>query len=520
MGSAAFVDSPPPPTPPLKGRGEIFASPAIAALLIIAVAVATRIVAWWNPVAHVDDQFYLLAGEELLAGRWPYTDVWDRKPLGLFLLYAGIAWLGSGTMLGLNLVATAFAAATALVIRQIALRFASATGATLAAIAYLVAMPVFGGQTGQSPVFYNLLMAGAAWLLFRASGQSSASAIRRHALGAMLLAGLSMTIKQVSFVEGAFFGLAFLWLLRRRGSGWGSIVATGAAMVAVALLPTALCMARYALAGEAALDEFVYSNFISIFDRGGFQPLARIAGAAYFALFLLPLLGMGGWGAVHRWRTQARDAAQLLLLGWLAAALLGYLAVPAFFDHYTLPILVPICVSAATVFDRSSRWLMLFGLVTFYLLEGSPIDWRGNRSEAAKYELIRRTVDQARRGGCVYVADGPSRLYSDFPACRPSRYLFPDHLVLITEAGAVGVDTVAEVSRILEQRPAVVVTRAVRKGRQLPGIRALLSNELRSGYRAVLIMPRGFSQSVDGVTVWQRRDLAPPAGSPGPAART
>ncbi|HXG81617.1 MAG TPA: hypothetical protein VNJ05_07435, partial [Sphingomicrobium sp.] len=239
-----------------------FASPTIAALLIIAVAVATRIVSWWNPVAHVDDQFYLLAGEELLQGRWPYVDIWDRKPLGLFLLYAGIAWIGGGSILGLNLVATAFAAATAIVIRQIALRFASPAAATLAALAYLIAMPVFGGQNGQSPVFYNLLMAGAAWLLFSASDQLGAASIRRNAFAAMLFAGLAMAIKQISFVEGAYFGLAFLWLLRRSGSQIVPLILTALAMIIVALMPTGLAMAGYALAGEAALSEFIYANFI------------------------------------------------------------------------------------------------------------------------------------------------------------------------------------------------------------------------------------------------------------------
>ncbi|MCL6697181.1 hypothetical protein LZ496_00045 [Sphingomonas sp. NSE70-1] len=478
--------------------------------MILAVAVATRIVAWWDPVAHVDDQFYLLAGEELLNGRWPYLDIWDRKPLGLFLLYAGIAWISDGSILGLNLVGTAFAAATALVIRQIALRFASATSATLAAVAYLLAMPVFGGQTGQSPVFYNLLIAGAAWLMFRASDQDRAGSIRRHAMGAMLLCGLAMTIKQISFIEGAYFGLAFLWMLKRNGCGRGAVALTGAAMVVVALLPTLLCLAGYAVAGEAALGEFVYANYVSIFERRGWRLLAKVAGAAYFILFLLPLIGMGGLGAVHRWRAQPHDIGQKLLLGWIAAALLGYLGVPAFFDHYTLPFLVPLCISAATAFDRSSRWLLFIGVAGFYLVEGTPIDWRLHQRQAAQYEHIRRTIDQARRGGCVYVADGPSRIYIDFPDCRPSRYLFPDHLVLITEAGAVGVDTVTEVSRILAQRPAVVVTRAAAKGRRMPEIQALLSRSMAENYRPILITPPGYSKSVDDVTIWQRRDLAPP----------
>lgn len=490
---------------------SVLASQRIAFLLIVAVAVATRIVAWWNPVAHVDDQFYLLAGEELLKGHWPYIDVWDRKPLGLFLLYAGIAWIGGGSIVGLNLFATAFAASTAIVIRKIALRFASATGATLAALAYLIAMPVFGGQTGQSPVFYNLLMAGAAWLMFRAADQANAAAIRRLALGAMLLAGLAMTIKQISFVEGAYFGLAFLWLLRRVGCSWAALVATGLVMTVVALLPYGLTMAGYAVAGDAALGQFVYANFVSIFERRGWQWKAKVAGAAYFILYLLPLLGMGGWGAFNRWQNRRHDAAQLLLLGWMAASLLGYLAVPAFFDHYTLPVLVPFCISTATLFDRPARWLYFGGLVIFYLLEGSITDLPSNRRDAQLFYEIRDTVDEARHGGCIYVADGPSRLYSEFPDCRPTRYLFPDHLVLITEANAIGTDPVREISRIFDGKPAVVVTREVRKGRRSGAVRDLLSRELQASYHPVLATPPGLSPSVNGVTVWQRNDLPPPA---------
>jgi hypothetical protein len=481
-----------------------------AGLLIVLVAVATRIVAWWNPVAHVDDQFYLLAGEELLKGHWPYVDVWDRKPLGLFLLYAGIAWIGGGSILGLNLVATAFAAATAFVIRQIALRFASPAGATLAALAYLVAMPVFGGQTGQSPVFYNLLMAGAAWLLFRAADQRDTSSIRAHALAAMLLCGLSITIKQVSFVEGAFFGLAFLWLVKRGGANWVAIIATGALMVAIALLPYALTMAGYALAGETALRDFVYANFISIFERRGWQPIAKVAGAAYFILYLLPLLGMGGWGALSRWRSRRHDLAQLLLLGWLAASLLGYLAVPAFFDHYTLPVLVPLCISAATFFDRSTRWAFFSALVIFYLLEGSITDFRHHQRDRQLFDQLRQQVDQARHGGCIYVADGPSWLYSVTTDCRLTRYLFPDHLNLITEEPAVGTDTANELALIMAQRPAVIVTQDKEPGRYSFASRGVLENALNKHYTRVFELPKIKYSEVNGVQVWQRNDLPPP----------
>ena len=485
-------------------------STPVAIALIIAVAVATRIVSWWNPVAHVDDQFYLLAGEEMLRGHWPYIDVWDRKPLGLFLLYSGVAWVGGGSILGLNLVATAFVASTALVVRQIALRFTTPLAALLAALTYLLVLPLYGGQNGQSPVFYNLLIAGSFLLLLRASeGRGSA---RANAFAAMLLCGLAMTIKQTSFVEGAFMGLAFLWLFHRSAMRPLAIAGNGVAMVAVALLPTFLCFLAYWLNGPAAAHEFAYANFISIFERQSWSPLARLAGIALLFLYLFPLFIMSGIGAVSLWRSRRNELPAALLIGWLAAALLGYLSVPAFFDHYALPLVAPLCVAAAVFYGMKSGPLFFAGYMVFCLIQGSMLDWRSNRDEAARYELIRRTVDQARHGGCLYVSDGPSRLYSDFPECRPTRYLFPDHLVLITEMDAVGVNTADEVANILASRPEVVVTRVTRKGRHPIEIRTILSTQLSRYYRPLLTTPEGESKSVDGITVWQRKDQAPPPG--------
>lgn len=495
----------------LGGRGVLISN-RIAIALIVAVAIATRIVSWWNPVAHVDDQFYLLAGQELLNGHWPYIDVWDRKPLGLFLLYAGIAWVGGGTILGLNLVATAFAASTAIVVRQIALRFASPLAALLAALTYLFVLPLYGGQNGQSPVFYNLLIAGAVLLLFRASETADRRAVIRSAIAAMLLCGLAMTIKQTSFVEGAFVGLAYLWLLYRTGMGRLAILGTGAAMVAVALAPTILCFFAYWLQGPAAAQEFIYANFISIFERQSWSPIARLAGIALLFLYLFPLFIMSGIGAARQWRSSRNEMPTALLLGWLAAALLGYLSVPAFFDHYALPLVAPLCVAAAIFYDMRSGRLFFAAYLVFCLIEGSMLDWRSNREEAARYERIRRTVDEARNGGCLYVSDGPSRLYSDFPQCRPTRYLFPDHLVLITEMDAVGVNTADEVAGILASQPAVVVTRVTRKGRHPIEIRTILSTQLTRHYRPLLKTPEGNSKSVDGITVWQRKDLPPLPG--------
>lgn len=481
----------------------------IALLLILVVAIATRAVTFGNPVVIQDDQFYLLVGDAMRHGQWPYIDIWDRKPIGLFLLFAGIASIGGTSILFMQLVATAFAAATAWLIRSVALQFASPPGALMAALAYLLMLPLFGGQSGQSPVFYNLLMVGAFALLARAVGGPAAT-VRRHAFWAMLLCGLTLIIKPVAVAEGVFIGLAFLWLLDRRGERPGAILGTAALMVAIALLPSLLALGAYAAKGPLALDAYIHANFISIFHKHGLGDSARLAGFGYLALYIVPLALFAVTGAARRWKSTPRDPLALLVIGWIIAALVGYLLVPNFFDHYALPLLPPLCVSAATLFARRDGPLFFAVIVAFSLFQGSILDLAGNRRARAEMAAVSRTIEQARRGGCLFVADGPAWLYAQSPACRVTPYLFPGHLTLLVEADALGVAQRDELARVLARRPAVIVTRDDERDQHRPAIDRLLYGALERDYRSIARLADDAGPLLSTVRIWQRRDLTPP----------
>ena len=487
----------------------IASRPGAGLLIILLVAVATRWVTYGNPAVILDDQFYLLVGDAMRHGQWPYVDIWDRKPLGLFLLFAGIAALGEGSIVVMQIVATVFAAATAVVIQRIARYFVAPEPALLAALAYLVMIPLLGGQSAQSPVFYNLFIAGAGWLLL-ASASRPDTAIGRNALVAMLLCGLAMSIKPVAVVEGAAFGLAFLWLLIRRGVTSTSLAVTAVAMVAVALLPVVLPYLGYALAGDDAREAFVYANFVSILEKGSFGIKAKLAGFAFFLIYALPLLGLAAIGIRDIWARRHGDAKARLLLVWLGAAFLGYLLVPHFFDHYALPLIVPMTVAAAIAFARRSGRLYAFALLMFCLIQGALVDLSGNRAAIAQFNALTSRIDDARHGGCLYLADGPTWLYQSTGACRLTPYLFPDHLNLYVERGAVGVDPGSELKRIFAQRPAVIVTQDSERGKHNPATEPILLGTLSRFYRVVYRVPANGPPLLATLRVWQRRDLPPP----------
>ena len=141
-------------------------------MALFAVAVLTRAGRIGDPTIHVDEQFYLLVADRMWHGALPYVDIWDRKPILLFLIYAALRPFSPDGIVAYQTGALLFATATAFFIVLIASRFANQIGALLAGIAYLLYLPVLGGAGGQSPVFYNLFMAIGAWEVIRA-GEAS-----------------------------------------------------------------------------------------------------------------------------------------------------------------------------------------------------------------------------------------------------------------------------------------------------------------------------------------------------------
>ena len=379
-------------------------------------------------------------------------------------------------------------------------------------MAYLLMLPLFGGQSAQSPVFYNLLIASAAALLIGAARPSEDRRITLRACAAMLLCGLTLIIKQSSVVEGMFIGLAFLWLAQRRAVPLARIALLAALMVPIALLPSAIALAIYALRGDEALHAYWFANYASIFLKQGHGLTARFAGIGFFLLYIFPQAIAAIAGAILRHRAQPAGELERLLAGWRIAALAGYLVIPNFFDHYALPLLPALAVSAASVFALANGRLFFLGIAAFCLIQGSMVDLAGNRRERSKYERADAAIRQAAHGGCLFVANGPSQFYFGTPPCRSTSHIFPEHLTTHVETGAIGVDQQAELARVLAARPEVIVMLDDSSSERTVKLDRLLYDILERDYRSILYVPEddrgGLMQSL---RVWQRRDLPQPA---------
>ncbi len=499
--------------------GHRWAGPA----LLLALAVALRGIFYGDPLIQVDEQFYLLMGDRMLHGAIPYVDAWDRKPIGLFILYAGIRLLGGAGIYQYQIVATLFAWGTALVIRQMGRKVASERAGWIAGAVYLLWLDIFTGQGGQSPVFYNLFVAGAGLITFDAVSKTTSPARRfRLGMAAMALCGIALQIKYTALFEGVFFGLALVWWQWRTTGKIAATLVQALVFVGIALIPSAAVLGYYASIGQ--LHTFLYANVFSVAARGNAHWPELMQRLGMIVALLSPLLFTLGVAERGRlWEGHDRHAHRFLLQ-WFGAAVAGLLVFGTWYDHYALPLLVSLCAAIAPAFDvewgtkkiglRIAAVLATIGAIAPFVSYQIITHRKG---DAAYAEKIAGIVNQARQGGSLYIYDGEPILYLMTGAPTPTKYLFPDHLSEGIEAPAIGTDSVTEVNRILATHPAVILDNVLRPESSTPdrvaaqhhyinlATRAVMDAALARDYRLVAEVPRKRYLR----RIWQYKGLSP-----------
>jgi hypothetical protein len=453
---------------------------------LLAFAFLVRAQTFGNPVLGFDEQFYLLVGDRMLQGALPYVDIFDRKPIGLFLIYAAIRELGGDGFLQYKLVACVCVALTAFLVFRATRPIASGFAACVAACLYILWLNVTGGEGGQAEVFCNLPMLMAAILTWRGLRTGKQTVVLGCA--AMLLVGVAIQIKYTVLVEGVFFGAALLWARRRSGS---SLAATAGLWIGCALLPTVLAILVYWRIG--ALQPFLFANFLSMFGRVHDARWAEAVGLLKLVGTLLPLLvlcALSVRGHVFR-----RTPATAFPVLWLGAAILGVLLFGSFLSpHYAIPVLVPACIVAAPFFaDRKYARITAGLLLTVALIAGQVSLARNEWRNGGHVQALAVAEAAQPHRGCLYVYDGYPALYMLTHSCLPTRWVFPGHLNTSDEDSikALGVDPVAEVQRILATRPEVIVDDAPAYEFGNADTRALVEAALARDYHIATMVKTG-----------------------------
>ncbi|RYY23198.1 MAG: hypothetical protein EOP62_20935 [Sphingomonadales bacterium] len=486
------------------------AMPRWAVLLFV--AIVTRWAAFGNPVTHVDEEFYFVTAQGMLNGALPFVDIWDRKPVGLFVLYLPAAALGVPAGIWFyQILGTISVVATAWLIARLAERAGWGKGALSAAMLYLFLLGFGDGHSGQAPIFYNLLVIGAVSLVIPRLGEVSDDRGRvLRACAAMLLIGIALQIKYSVLFEGGFLGVWLIWHEWRLKTPVAKIVLRSALYGFLAWAPTIAAWLAYVAMGHG--DAWFYANFGSILDRQS-DPFWVLVGAFLKVALILALpLIVSGLSRHIPASDENQPHIRHLLYGWLIASVTGLVLFGTWFNHYALPVMVPasLCCAGylgATAIGRRYVTPLMLACAAF---GGIYTTWsaRWHRGNAQQLDAIATGIGKG--PGCMYVHSGNTIFYAYTGRCIVSPWVFPSHLSRERENGALGVDQLAEVDRIFGRNPpAIVVTRSEYHGERLIVRRRVESHMARLGYRTKGKWPLGSTM----ITVYElplARSVAPP----------
>lgn len=318
----------------------------VALLLALAVLGVLRQA---NPLYNfpsLDNGYYLYIGQQIVAGKTPYVDMWESKPPGIFYVNALGLWLARGSRWGvwaLEFVALFSAAGVSyLTLRQI-YGFLPALLGTLTALWGVSAVLQGGNLTEEYALPFNFLAALGFWLTLQHPIRrwppfligltfAASFAFRANNTGVQMALVLAWLISSALQKNFSLLFHRLLW------SGLGVVLGLGLVSLPFLLNGTFDEMVEAALFYNFAITQ-PSPDFVGAFRAG----LLRIGIPAGFALLGYLLLVLQG---IERRRLDSWPL--FLLLLWPLEAVLSSLSGRGY-DHYFIPWMVALAALTAVL---------------------------------------------------------------------------------------------------------------------------------------------------------------------------
>lgn len=479
----------------------------IALALLPALVVMIRWASFLPSVIDWDESLYLLQAREWLRGNWPFSGVWDMHPLGAPAIIA-VFFLIFGESLETVRFLGAFSV-TATGYALIALtRVAGAPRALgyAAALLYAAHTLQMGGLASNTEILFAPFVVSSLALAL------APGPLWPRLIGMGVLIGCALLVKQVVTPEGCLAFAIFAWpLLRERR--WGLLLATAAAYAALCLTPTALVAVIYAIRGEFHI--WYESTILAPLEyASGRIPLEQMFWRITLAALALRwLLALGLPALLFAPREPVLRRLMGLALLWFAVACLAVAGPGFFFPHYFLIVVPPLALLAAIGAYSFAHYvgglrarlalaaLLGFAAVDMVATDLAPRLTRGFAMGAP--DTPRRMAalmnDELQPGDTIFVPNYQPVVYFLTQARLPTRFPFPVHLTG-GFANLAGVDTDAEVARILASRPRFIVLDRTEWFAMRPSAMSMLTEALEEGYE----LAASFAEERGPVELWRR----------------
>ena len=293
-----------------------------------------------------DISAYAVAGRELLTGRSLYSDVWDHKPPGIHLIFAGATALVGPGVSSVFLINVVFSLMVAAGLMSAGRRIAGNPGAIVAGVLWAVVGADLGLQANQ-PNVELLMNACIAWALAASlNGRSGSTGKVARATGALTACGL--LLKPVVAAPLGFLAVVDAGERWRQGRAtsaiaflrcWVAAIIVGAAPV----ITWCVLIAGYEAVWEALVHyNFAYAkgdlltNLFGLTRIGTHLPMRSVA--------VIGLLTLAGFAGLFQMNASERRRILAVLVGSAFAV-----AAPGrFYPHY-FQLLLPSLVLASAI---------------------------------------------------------------------------------------------------------------------------------------------------------------------------
>jgi 4-amino-4-deoxy-L-arabinose transferase-like glycosyltransferase len=458
----------------------------------------------YEPTGY-DEGLYLAAAVRMLNGARLYTDVWDNKPVGIYLVYAAIAATLGSSRFAVNLASALAVLASAVLVYLIGRDAAGRRAGIIAAFVLPAYTLDIGADGANTETFMMVLQCLSVWLLVRHCREPRP--VGRHLRVTFvfgLLQGALLQMKFVSAFDTAAIGLAFAGIVWFEHRSFPALAKLFLVFLPAYLVCTLAVFGYFAATG--GIGDMVFANFVSprLYVQSPFglaDPLHAIEFTIRRASYFFVLILFGLW-FVFDWARRGRSGPPVtvrpiaLLGAWTIGALLDAMS-PGYFRYfYFIALAAPLSLLGAIAVDRlltlKPHWgratrAAVCGVLVLYPLEQHLTKQRHLLTDPNSYlaprvaALVRSLVPP---GSTIFVADLNPLIYplanvipaTKYPQANAHVFDLPERF---------GVDPKAELARIFARRPILVIVSRERLG--APGNSALLPGYLAQDYDRISV---------------------------------
>ena len=433
-------------------------SSSVYLVFFIVLAILLRFLSFRFSVSDHDESTYLVIAQELLKGKLLYLDVWDTKPVGIFLVFALALKVFGSSIVTIRLIAALVIGLTAHLLFLCIKRWGRQTShAFPAAVAYIMMCAMHKWVFSANAEIFNNLMTVTALFFFL----GKKTGINFFLAG--LAIGLGFVTKYFILFDMLAFWLFYLVSLNKFHPKQRTLylIKNSCFMGFGFIIPLLAVFSYFSLTDR--FHELWFATFIlPIKYPSGFNLLAALNFFAGFHLIYAPFVIIA-YPALFR--SKEKELSRFGIL-WMTLVWIIILLPGKFYFHYYFQLLLPFAFTIPGILGSGSRLerfilkyrktLLIIGISGFLawnvtLQYSHFISKPDINREIAHYLKGQMTADE------VLYCNQNTVLYFLLGKSPPGKYVHPTLTVDLDHIQAIGLDSQAEFQKIIDKQPDFLV---------------------------------------------------------------